>query len=305
MNPRGSRLLVPALAILLVLPSAALGAQIVLDSEKQLAFAQHYTQREEYDRAAQELERFIYFFPEDARVPEARCRVGWCYLKMHRFERARRVLWEVHDTYRLHSVAARSLFLIGETYRLQGIPEEAAYYFERVLAAYPESEAADEARYRLGWARMEAGQWREASKAFAEVPETSPLRDPALTLSEWSLRGEALPTKSPWTAGILAGVLPGLGHAYCERYQDATVSLVINGLFTWAAIEAFDKDHEALGGLLGFLELGWYTGNIYSAVNCAHRANRKTREGFLNKLPGRLGAFSSGKDLGLAFHFTF
>lgn len=305
MNPRGPGLLVPVLAILLGLPSAALCAQIVLDSEKQLAFAQHYVEREEFDRAAQELERFVYFFPEDARVPEAHCRVGWCYLSMNRYEQARKILWEVHDTYRLHPVAARSLFLIGESYRQQDVPEEAAYYFERVLAVYPESEAADEARYRLGWARMEAGRWQDASRVFSEVPETSPLRERALTLSEMSLRGEALPSKSPWTSGILAGVLPGLGHAYCKRYQDATVSLVINGLFTWAAIEAFERDHDALGGLLGFMELGWYTGNIYSAVNCAHRANRKTREDFLSKLPGRLGAFSTKKDLGLAFRFTF
>jgi tetratricopeptide (TPR) repeat protein len=305
MNPRGLGLLFLVFSALFLLPSLALSGQIVLDSEKQLAFAQHYVEREEYDRAAQELERFVYFFPEDARVPAVHCRVGWCYMKMNRYERARKILWEVHDTYRLHPVAARSLFLIGESYRQQEVPEEAAYYFERILAVYPESEAADEARYRLGWARMEAGRWRDASKTFAQIPESSPLRDRALTLSEMSLHGEELPAKSPWTAGVLAGVLPGLGHAYCGRYQDATVALVMNGLFTWATIEAFDRDQKALGGLLGFMELGWYTGNIYSAANCAHRSNRKTREDFLNALPGRLGAFSSGDDVGLAFRFSF
>ena len=289
----------------LLQPREAGAARVVLDSEKQMAFARHYVEREEYDRAAQELERLTYFFPDDPRVPRARFMAGWCYLKLRRFERARKLLWEVHDAYRRRPVGARALYLIGESYRLQGVGTEAAYYFDRVLADYPESPAAEEARYRLGWIRMEAGQWREASRTFARVGEESPLREMARDLSDMALEGDHIPEKSPAAAGVMAGVLPGLGHAYTGRYQDAAVSFLINGAFAWAAYEAFASDQEVLGGILGFLELGFYTGNIYSAVNNAHRYNDEARKGFLESLPGRLGVYSDGKDLGLGWRFDF
>ncbi len=292
------------LAILLQ-PAVLRAERIVLDSEKQMAFARHYMEQEEYDRAAQELERLTYFFPEDSRVPEARYMTGWCYLKQRRFERARKILWEVHEAHSGHALGGRALYLIGESYRLQGIGKEAAYYFDRVLAEYPDARTAEEARYRLGWVHMEAGQWREASQTFARVGEQSPLRETALDLADKSMEGLDIPRKSPGAAGVMAGVLPGLGHAYCGRYQDAAVSFLINGAFAWAAVEAFDQDHEVLGGILGFLELGFYSGNIYSAVNCAHKHNKNARKSFLEALPGRLGVYTTGKDLGLGFKFEF
>jgi outer membrane protein assembly factor BamD (BamD/ComL family) len=296
----------PALLLaILALSGTARAAQVLLDSEKQMAFARHYLEREEYDRAAQELERLTYFFPEDPVVPRARLLTGWSYLKQRRFERARKILWEVQASYPRQPEGARALYLIGESYRVQGVGSEAAYYFDRVLAEYPESEAAEEARYRLGWIRMEAGRWEEASRTFDRVGEDSPLREVARDLSDLALEGPEIPRKSPAAAGVMAGVLPGLGHAYCGRYQDAAVSFLINGAFAWAAVEAFESDQEVLGGILGFLELSFYTGNIYSAVNTAHRTNEEAREGFLEGLPGRMGVTSSGGSWGLGWSFDF
>ncbi|MCJ7809422.1 MAG: hypothetical protein MUP26_04080, partial [Desulfobulbaceae bacterium] len=43
-----------------------------------------------------------------------------------------------------------------------------------------------------------------------------------------------------------------------------------------------------LGGILAFFELGWYAGNIYSAVNGAHKYNRKVRDDFSKSFRDRL-----------------
>jgi tetratricopeptide (TPR) repeat protein len=297
--------LIMILPLFLSVPEIAFSAQVVLDSEKQFSFANHFIDREEYDRAVQELERLVYFFPEDPRVHEARYLIGWCYIKERRFERARKILWQVHQDQRLEELGSKALLLIGESYEFQDISEEASYYYKRIIVEYPETEIAEEARYRLGWAKMDEGKWREASETFRQVSEKSVLRDDAMDLSQLSLEGYDIPTKSPTAAGVMAGVLPGLGHAYCGRYKDATISLIINGLFTWAAIEAFNRDLDALGGLLGVMELGWYSGNIYSAVNCAHKYNKKAQEDFLRNLPKHLGVYSTDKDVGLALRFEF
>ncbi len=307
---KAERLLIPLIAAAaLLFPVRGYPAQVVLDSEKQFAFARHCIDQKEYDRAAQELERLVYFFPEDERVPEARYLAGWCYVQERRLEKAREILWEVGEAYRGKAVAAKAILLVGETYRLQEAPDEAGHYFRRVIAEYPDTEHSDVARYRLGWTGMESGRWEEASEAFGSVDETSPLRPGALALSEKALEASTeLPSKSPGLAGIMAGVLPGLGHAYCERYKDASVAFLVNGMAAWAAVESFRQDHDALGGMLSFLGLGWYTGNIYSAVNCAHKYNRKAREDFVKGLPDhlKLGVFSSSRgDLGLGLSFDF
>jgi len=289
-------------------PLPALPDQIILDSEKQFKFAQRYMERGEYERAIGELERLIYFFPKDEKVPEAVYLIGLCHLKAKEYESARKVLFNVSKKYSNRNIAGKALFLIGETYYIQGVSEEAEHYFKRVITEYPQTELKNAALYRLGWSHMQSEKWQEASKTFNEVEKESSLYVNALNLSEKSLAGEALPLKEPIAAGIMAGIVPGLGHAYCNRYKDGTVAFLLNGAFIFAAIESFDQDHDVLGGILTFLELGWYSGNIYSAVNCAHKYNRKVRNDFRRRLLDNLNLDLFGTregHLGLALKFRF
>ncbi|MBW1888502.1 MAG: hypothetical protein JRI52_09165 [Deltaproteobacteria bacterium] len=155
---------------------------------------------------------------------------------------------------------------------------------------------------------MRKDRWQEASEAFKVVEEKSPLYASSQDLSLKSLKGETLPRKDPTSAGILAAILPGLGHVYGERYRDGMVAFLLNGLFIWAAVESFDQDHDVLGGILTFLEAGWYSGNIYSAVNCAHKYNRKIRNEYRKGLPDQLdlNLFTTREGhLGLALKFDF
>ena len=80
-----------------------------------------------------------------------------------------------------------------------------------------------------------------------------------------------------------------------------------------AVCETFDKDINALGGIITFFELGFYTGNIYSAVNCAHKFNRDVNKRFLDnlreKLQFKIGFNPDSKNkshfVELAYHFAF
>jgi len=153
---------------------------------------------------------------------------------------------------------------------------------------------------------MKKGKWEDASNGFKGVTRGSPLYPSAIELSQLSLQGKTLPYKNPALAGIMAGIVPGLGHAYCNRYRDAMVAFLLNGVFILATIEAFDNDLEAVGSILGFLELGWYTGNIYSAINSAYKHNRKLREDFIRRIPDGLGVISRDNGIiGVAVRFSF
>ena len=269
--------------------------QIVIDSEDQYLFAQAAMEKGEHLRAIAEFERFVHFFPRDGKVPEARYRIGLCYIMAKDHDSGRRALEEVHKDFSSMPVGGKALFLIGESYYEEGLMEEAGRYFKKVVEAYPDLELKNRALYRLGWKWMKQDKWGEASETFLKVKEESPLYAHSRDLSKISLKGKALPYKNPTTAGILSGVLPGLGHAYCNRYKDGAVALLLNGLTIWAGLEAFDEDLDVLGGALMFLELGWYTGTIYGAVNSAHKHNRKVRNDFRRNLTDRidLGLFST------------
>jgi tetratricopeptide (TPR) repeat protein len=202
-------------------------------------------------------------------------------------------------------LGGKALFLVGESYYRQGVYEEATLYFRKVHETYAQPELRDAALYRLGWSHMQSLQWQEAGDVFRGVDRMSPLYASAQELAIKSFEGERLPYKSPSAAGVLAAVLPGSGHVYCERYKDGVVAFLLNGLFIWATIEAFENDHEVLGGVLAFLELGWYSGNIYSAVNSAHKHNRALKNDYLKSLP-ELHLFStSGRSFGLSLKMTF
>jgi outer membrane protein assembly factor BamD (BamD/ComL family) len=285
-----------------------LSDQIVIDSEDQYRFAQAALDKGEYLRAIAEFERFVHFFPRDDRVPEARYRIGLCYIMAKDYDSGRGVLEDVYTDYSSAPGGGKALFLIGESYFQEGLTEEAEHYFRKVVEAYTDLELKNRALYRLGWNWMKQDKWGEASEAFMKVEQESPLYAHSRELSRMSLNGEALPRKNPTAAGILSGILPGLGHAYCERYKDGAVALLLNGLTIWASLEAFNEDLDVLGGALMFLELGWYTGTIYSAVNSAHKYNRKVRNDFRRNLPDRIdiGLFSTAEgSMGVALKMDF
>ena len=292
--------------IFLLHPASASSVQITIDSEEQYQFARQTMEKGEYLRAIAEFERFIHFFPNEEKVPQAQYLIGVCYLKAKEYALAREALENVYRSYSDRPVAGEALFLMGESYYRQGLQKEAQEVFKKVIETYPHLDVKHDAQYRLAWSRMKADQWREASETFMMVEKGSSLYPNSQDLAKLSLKGEVLPYKKPATAGALA-ILPGLGHLYCERPKDALVAFLLNGLTIWAAIEAFDEDLQVLGSLLLLLEVGWYAGNIYSAVNSAHKYNRKVRNDFRRDLPDRLNLnlFTTRGGLGLALKMDF
>lgn len=258
--------------------------EIVVSDVGQMDFARALMEGGQYDRAATELERFIFFFPDDPKVPVARYLIGRCLLESGRYEQAREVFHEVERTYEGRPITRKARLAVAEAYFRQGAYEEAAHHYRRLVEEASDSETREAARMGLGWSRLSAARWKEASEVFAGAEPGGPFFEDARRLAGESLKGEALPEKSPAAAGVMAGVLPGLGHAYVGRYKDGAVAFLANALFIWATVEAFHEDHEVLGGILAFVELGWYTGNIYSAVNAAHKHNRKVRRDFMEGL---------------------
>jgi hypothetical protein len=103
-------------------------------------------------------------------------------------------------------------------------------------------------------------------------------------------------------------ILPGAGHLYTERYQDALIAFLANSALFVAAYASFDNGNDVVGGLLTLIGLGFYSGNIYSAVSSAHKFNRRQTEQSIRHLQKRkfhISAHTNEHGFGFALNFRF
>jgi hypothetical protein len=167
----------------------------------------------------------------------------------------------------------------------------------------------DEAQLQIALSYVKEEKWKEAASEFRKINESSKYHPKGEYFAQGLDRIEEIPQKSPETAGVLAAVLPGSGHLYCERYRDAVIALLLNGVFIWGMVEAFQHENYVVGGILTFFELGWYSGNIYSAVGSAQKYNRRKKQEYLDSLEKgsnlSVGISLQGKNPLLSFRYDF
>jgi tetratricopeptide (TPR) repeat protein len=263
--------------------SSYAGPAVLPDPDHQFQFAEHYFQKGEYYRAIGEYERLIFFFPEAKQVELARYKVGLAYLKGERYEEAIHAFERLIDEYQASVNAIKSYLRISEAYVRLKRYDEAIINLKNLVTISPDQNIKDEASYQCGWIYLEKGLWENAQTCFNRI---SPQNRKKYRLERFMKeldKKKLLKRKKPSIAGLLA-IVPGAGHLYCERYRDALVSFLVNGALILAAYEAFDHHHNALGGIITFVEVGFYSGNIYSAISSAHKYNMDEKNRFLRYL---------------------
>jgi TolA-binding protein len=256
---------------------------ITIDADRQFEFAGHYFDAGEYYRAIGEYKRFIYFFPEDTRHEQAMYKIGMCYLNGQKFQEAINTLKNLLTQFPSTDFKTKARFRISQCFAELKEYLRAIDSLDRIAATAKDTDISDKAYYRRGWIYLEMDQWEAAEKSFACISSKNREQYRLETLSHEMRQKKELKTKNPTTSGILA-IIPGAGHLYCGRYRDAAMAFLFNSAMIYAAYEAFDHNHDVLGGIITFFEVGLYSGNIYSAVNCAHKYNRDVKNRFLDYL---------------------
>ena len=311
-NSEHLRVLVTVFGLLLssFLPPSVHGqTTMVIKADDQFQFAERYFAKGEYYRAIGEYERFIHFFPQDPRVVLARYRVGLSYLKGERFTQAVQSFHALIEKYEDTELVITSYFKLSESYVKLEQFGNSLTALDSLIKKSSDPAVKDKAYYKQGWIYLEMDEWEKAQASFDSI---SPKNRDTYRLKQLSedMNKKSLEAKNPVTAGWLA-VIPGAGHLYCERYRDALIAFLLNGAMIYAAYEAFDHDNEGLGGLITFFEIGLYSGNIYSAVNSAHKYNRKQKRDFFqylkehSMLEASATRLHEGQALALSYKITF
>lgn len=278
---------------------------VTIRADEQFAFAESYYERQEYYRAISEYERFLHFFPQDPRSDRAMHRIGESYLKGNRHQQALAAFRRLADAYTHRDFRIKAYYGMAEAHNRSGRPKKAVSTLEALKSQVEDRDVIDDVLYRQGWLYLDMKDWEQAQKHFDGISPSNRRKYRLKQLSKEINKHGALQVKNPKVAGCMA-ILPGAGHLYCGRHQDALIAFALNGAMIWAAYEAFENDHDVLGGVITFFELGLYSGNIYSAVNCAHKYNRNQEKDFLHYLKQHSVLKASvGRDVVVSYSLTF
>lgn len=290
------RIYLTALALVLGLyppyAQASSGDQpgLVITADMQFNYAQTLFDQKDFNGAQVEFKRFINFFPQDPRRDRADCTAGVALFHSGQYyEAAKRF-----DTIIRHSKDADSEWT-RQSFFMQSLAFEAmdnTAYAQIVLQNYlkltrdtgtkdriylelarlhiqntgtPGKDELDDARKNLGLISPEKQQEYEVPRQLEAIDNAA-----------------HAPIKNPVLAGLLS-IIPGGGMLYCERYKDAFTSSCFNTGLIWAAYTAFDHDNPALGGVITFVEAGFYSGNIYGSITAAHKYNKAAQIKILNQ----------------------
>ena len=266
-------MLLIGMSILMLSPMVADADQRTIDADSQYAFAQSRLDAGAFDEAIAEFHRFVYFFPADHRVPSALFQTGMAHFDAGRYQAAAAVFDRQTGGDADSPLVSDAFFMLSRCHARQGMIEQAMVDLYNLMVVSTKKAVLDRARYELGWLHVEQGRWNDAGQAFDRITPNSRDRFRVDDLKAALVRSDAIAVKNPTTAGMLS-IVPGGGQLYCKRYQDAMTAFLINAGLIWAAWEAFDNEQYALGGVISFVEFGFYAGNIYGAVSGAHKYNR-------------------------------
>ncbi|MBN1354930.1 hypothetical protein JXA40_01535 [bacterium] len=275
--------------ILILIPVAEAAAGH--EADDLFAFADHLDEKHEYYRAVTEYMRFIFLYPEDSRSQECRFRICRSYLEGGRLDDAVNCLIEFLGSSDGDDLALSARYSLGAAHyclhdypaalvQLELIPEKSLSITGRNAVTYS----------RL-WCYLHQKDFRSAyALAGMFDPKPTGYGPVNTTLSRTVAELELLPRRKPALAGIMSAVIPGTGQFYSGHWEDGALSLLLNALFIGGIIHSLGNDHNETAAVLGFFELGWYSANIYNAVDSAHQTNRRQWERHLDFIENTFGS---------------
>ncbi len=262
---------------------ASASQSLTLTPETQFEFADSLYQSKDYQSAKVEFKKFLFFFPQDVRVEEARYKIGLSLYHQKDYGNALHEFSVLLDQYGPTETGIESGLFLSRCHMAMNDTDAAINILHNLTKWTQNPEYLKKIYYQLAWSYVESGDFQNAYLFFEKINLSGrsgyPVDSIVLALNDF----QHIPSKSPLLAGFLS-VFPGGGYAYCGRYNDAFISLVINSACAAAACESFNKDLNVLGGMIAAVGLGFYGGNIYGGVSSAHKYNKKKKIEFINHL---------------------
>jgi len=263
-----------------------------IESERltqRLSFARHLETQNDYYRAITEYKRQMFLSPD---LPTQRK----CYLGLARSYFAGKKWLALEQT----CAQARSLkgYQLNEQDALKAVHALALWNLGHNKKAYDLVQGITNNNNNTlqlkAWTAFSSGQQQEAEIYFTQAGQNQ---------NATNVKNYHYKEKSPLLAGTLSALIPGAGQYYTGNNSAALGAFFVNALLIASTIEAFDEDQEILGTGLGLLALGFYSGNIYGAINFAHKHNQVSREDWLARKTNLAGNYKESIILDIKIPF--
>lgn len=136
---------------------ASSGESGVLPADEQFQAATRLYEDGQYDRAVGAFQAFVFNYPQDSRVPEARWLAADSYYRMEDWATAAQEYLNYQRDFPRGERAAEAIYQAGRSYQEMSLrpeldqrdTERAINVYDRLLVEYPSSEFAAEARERV------------------------------------------------------------------------------------------------------------------------------------------------------------
>ena len=234
-----------------------------------------------YDACTVEALRYAYQNP--AERERGFDRAALCLSMAGRFEDAHRLISALPSEGTPLGPRARLRLCLTEVF----IPDLTAPACPAIEPAAAPPDPGDQlARAALRMRAIRARRWSEAERL---EPPAAPGSVASLWLQqdrELIGRWAALPRKSPWVAGALSAVVPGLGRVYIGRWPDGMMSFLLVGLTGALAAQGFYEDgrESVRGWILGSVAALLYVGNVYGSAIGAVVARREAEDALMQEI---------------------
>lgn len=212
-------------------------------------------------------------------------RAALCLVLAGRFEDARGVLLTLRDEGQPLGAPARLTLCLTEVFmRDLGLP-----VCPQLVPRSSRERQDLMAGHTLAMRAIRGGRWSEAKELLARAASDG--AEPTLTTwlardRAFVLRHDTLPRKSPWLAGALSAVVPGLGRVYLGQWQDALSTLVLVGVAAGLAAHGFYEDgvDSVRGWVLGTTAAVFHAGNIYGSAIGAVVQRRDAEDALMKEI---------------------
>lgn len=246
-----------------------------------LAFADSLAARGDHFRAVTEYQRFLFLQPQSPLAARVRLSLADELSALENWQEVDETLQKLVQLQPLSPEGREARRLLADSAYERGDFGLARHRYRLLLA---EAEDKNYAREQIGWTYLEQDQPASALQSFSLLSRND-LENFRHSVDNY----QALELKSPPLAMTLSAIVPGSGQLYVGRVRQAALSFALNGIFILGTLEAFQHENYVVGGLLLFLEVGWYGGNIYNAGNNAHKYNQTIKKNFLQQMKSDLG----------------
>ena len=285
-----------------------LAPRLIITSIMQYKYAQKLFEKQDYETAIVEFKRFIHFFPQDIQKQQAQFNIAVSLFNLKKYHDAARAFNEIILKDQEDNITKQSIFFQSKSFLNMGNTAYAQIVLQNYLTLIKntdDTDTKDQIYFNIakiyllkaGDSKQGAGALAAARKYLLKISQSNAAKYKADQHLSLIFKAEHVHKKSPLAAGLFA-VIPGGGFLYCERYHDAFITFLLNAGLIAAAFEAWNNDNKALAGVIGFVETGFYTGNIYGSLSAAHKYNYARKNRILN-----MEIF--GKDVTIAPSFDF